>query len=318
MKKVKIICLILIAALALTACGGPTWQEKYDLGMRYLDEGNYEEAIIAFNAAIKIDPKRADSYISLADTYVAMGDYDNAKKVLLEVPTEITDYDVIREKILEVSKPQPKSGYPKTKKFTNSDGSYKIAEYNQYGLLIHSFYYKTNGEIMEQYYEYDDYGKKVKEIIQEQYYKSEMYYDEQERLIKEYEYSNHPEFWESITEIKYTYHPNSNVAEADVVKDIIEDYGYGNDDTGRHYECTFSYEMENDKNYIDIAGLRWKVEWNPSLMCVMHVYEYSVKNSVEIMVKEVNYDEYGNVVETFKYDEQGNIVEKYELDMEAD
>ncbi len=81
-QKIFTICLILISLLALTACGGPTWQEKYDLGMRYLDEGNYEEAIIAFNAAIKIDPKRADSYISLADTYVAMGDHIEAVDVL--------------------------------------------------------------------------------------------------------------------------------------------------------------------------------------------------------------------------------------------
>lgn len=30
-----------------------TWQEQYDLGLRYLSEGNYEEAIIAFTAAIE-------------------------------------------------------------------------------------------------------------------------------------------------------------------------------------------------------------------------------------------------------------------------
>ena len=49
--------------LLLTACGQnaeAAWQEQYDLGVRYLSEGSYEEAVIAFTAAIDIDPKRAD------------------------------------------------------------------------------------------------------------------------------------------------------------------------------------------------------------------------------------------------------------------
>ena len=42
---------------------GNTWQEQYDLGVRYLAEGNYEEAIIAFTAAIEIDPNRVEAYM---------------------------------------------------------------------------------------------------------------------------------------------------------------------------------------------------------------------------------------------------------------
>ena len=36
----------------------PTRLDQYDLGMRYLSESNYEEAILAFTAAIKIDPNK--------------------------------------------------------------------------------------------------------------------------------------------------------------------------------------------------------------------------------------------------------------------
>lgn len=39
-----------------------TYQEQYDLGMKYLTDGNYEEAIIAFTAAIELEPKNADAY----------------------------------------------------------------------------------------------------------------------------------------------------------------------------------------------------------------------------------------------------------------
>ena len=70
--------------MLLSACGNhvgpqdepdvPTWQEQYDLGVRYLSEGNYEEAVIAFTAAIEIDPKRAEAYVGRGDAYVASGE----------------------------------------------------------------------------------------------------------------------------------------------------------------------------------------------------------------------------------------------------
>lgn len=86
--------LIAIFALLLSACKGknvvqtepvvetPSWQEQYDLGVRYLSEGNYEEAIIAFTAAIEIDPKRSEAYLSLAEVYVAQEDYPAAVAIL--------------------------------------------------------------------------------------------------------------------------------------------------------------------------------------------------------------------------------------------
>ena len=53
-----------------------TWQEQYDLGIRYLSEGNYEEAIIAFTVAIEIDSKRAPAYVGRGDAYVLSGETD--------------------------------------------------------------------------------------------------------------------------------------------------------------------------------------------------------------------------------------------------
>lgn len=76
----KRICILLLAAvILLSACGRqtsmtdveqePSWQEQYDLGVRYLSEGNYEEAIIAFTAAIEVDPKQAPAYVGRGDAY---------------------------------------------------------------------------------------------------------------------------------------------------------------------------------------------------------------------------------------------------------
>lgn len=67
-----ILTLTLALALALCACGqdiATAWQEQYDLGIKYLSEGNYEEAIIAFTAAIEIDPKQPEAYFGRGQSY---------------------------------------------------------------------------------------------------------------------------------------------------------------------------------------------------------------------------------------------------------
>ena len=70
----RLLCLVLAVCL-LGGCGAAqaTWQEQYDLGMRYLDEGDYEQAVIAFTAAIEIDPKRPETYLGRAQAYVGLG-----------------------------------------------------------------------------------------------------------------------------------------------------------------------------------------------------------------------------------------------------
>ena len=88
MKKIVVLHIFLVLCL-LVACScskhtGVSWQEQYDLGVRYLSEGNYEEAIIAFTTAIEIDPKRVETYESLANAYLAIGDEDAALTILEE------------------------------------------------------------------------------------------------------------------------------------------------------------------------------------------------------------------------------------------
>ena len=87
------LCLALLAG-SLTACGaapgaaagaggvGPEaasqaaldWQGQYELGIRLLNEGSYEEAILAFTAAIEIEPNRAALYLARGDAYAAQED----------------------------------------------------------------------------------------------------------------------------------------------------------------------------------------------------------------------------------------------------
>lgn len=75
MKRSMLSWILLVFCVLLSACGqhpapvAGIWQDQYNLGVRYLSEGNYEEAIIAFSAAIEIDPKRAPAYVGRGDAH---------------------------------------------------------------------------------------------------------------------------------------------------------------------------------------------------------------------------------------------------------
>lgn len=56
MKRISGLLVVVLLLVGLCACEQSTeaqWREQYDLGVRYLSEGNYEEAVIAFTAAIE-------------------------------------------------------------------------------------------------------------------------------------------------------------------------------------------------------------------------------------------------------------------------
>ena len=82
MKKNMIFTVLaLILLLVMCACGQNTssnkWQKQYDLGVQYLSDENYDDAISAFSAAIEIDPEKVDAYIGRADAYMKKGSNEN-------------------------------------------------------------------------------------------------------------------------------------------------------------------------------------------------------------------------------------------------
>ncbi|MDE6961644.1 MAG: tetratricopeptide repeat protein [Lachnospiraceae bacterium] len=50
------------------------WQTLYDLGMKYLEEENYEEAVKAFTSALEADPERAEVYTARGNAYILSGE----------------------------------------------------------------------------------------------------------------------------------------------------------------------------------------------------------------------------------------------------
>ncbi len=114
-KRFAALLLALALALSTLACAkedAKTYQSQFDLGTRYLNDGSYEEAILAFRAAIEIEPKNAEAYLSLADVYLAMGDTDAAIAVLTDALAVVDDAAAVQARLdtlTATSEPEPLS-----------------------------------------------------------------------------------------------------------------------------------------------------------------------------------------------------------------
>ena len=209
MKKTVSIILLICMLLSCVACGQkgtteavPTWQEQYDLGVRYLSEGNYEEAILAFTAAIEIDPKKADAYLgrgdaymgsgetkdnlaaaltdyqavleldatcsiaylSIANIFIQQGNYSDALDILQQGVLKANDTSELESKADEIKASQRYV----TVRTMKSDGvggpwAYGINEYNLWDELIFATLYNSNDTIDEYWgWELDDAGRVIK------------------------------------------------------------------------------------------------------------------------------------------------------------
>lgn len=82
----KTLIIVLIAIIAVIGIGATAfsisksvfdpYEQQIKLGYKFLAEGQYEEAILAFDKAITIEAKRDKAYIGKADTYFAISGED--------------------------------------------------------------------------------------------------------------------------------------------------------------------------------------------------------------------------------------------------
>ncbi|MEN6390771.1 MAG: tetratricopeptide repeat protein [Syntrophomonas sp.] len=87
MDKKKIGIIALLAVVLAVGIGAVWWlrgtadraQEKLDLAVKYISENDFDQAILAYNDAIKIDSKQVKAYQGLAKVYTLQGKYDEAK-----------------------------------------------------------------------------------------------------------------------------------------------------------------------------------------------------------------------------------------------
>lgn len=89
------IALIIVGAIALSLIAAATYlglgmrankqySDKISLGDRYMNSGDYTNAVLAYRDAIEMDVMDADAYLGLARIYILQGDSQNAVATLEE------------------------------------------------------------------------------------------------------------------------------------------------------------------------------------------------------------------------------------------
>lgn len=110
-KKILIVAILLLLAVAgtitiLTVTSGDKVQQaskQLSLGEKYLSELEYENAIIAFNKVIEIEPMNMKAYIGLAAAYEGLGQTEDAMEVLEAAIIIIKDTNEDTKEVLDNS-----------------------------------------------------------------------------------------------------------------------------------------------------------------------------------------------------------------------
>ena len=77
-----VLVLIAVTVLIVNNISAGRYNRLIDKGNNYLEEMDYDDGIVAFDEAIKIDPKRPDAYEGKINIYIAKGDYESALAVI--------------------------------------------------------------------------------------------------------------------------------------------------------------------------------------------------------------------------------------------
>ncbi len=274
MKKIQNIVTIVMIALLLFGCGGVSeeWQKQYDLGVRYLSEHNYEEAIIAFTAAIEIDARQALAYVGRGEAHMASDNMEAAiadfeKSIDLDKKGADAYYNLVDAYIMqgdyESALAIQEQGYKETsetrlqreiRRSDYADGKYVIyiREQDETGLIRTSMWFENDvlsSWDIRKYTENDQlvYEKDIRYENGAIYSVDEELFDAeymkafgQERTLEFYEYEK------SRGEggrISFTYTPDSTEVKINVL--------YENDELGRA-ATEYSYEMQSENNYVSV------------------------------------------------------------------
>ena len=342
--------LTLALFLSITGCdsgsGENSWQEQYDLGVRYLSEGNYEEAIIAFTAAIEIDPKRpeayvgrggayigsgetaenlaaaladyeaaleldetsADAWLGLADVYIRQGDYDKALEVLREGLDKTGGDQSIADKIKEME-----SGG-----ISDSSGNLRReSHYDENGTLTAYFTYTYNNQgRTASVTGFDAAGNQAAHIdyVYDQTGKllvdAGNYWIDIGRLdVREYEYDA------AGNKVREIYHVSDSLdSEVDNYRVYTYD-GEGNVTRQEYYFGTGELNMVKTYEYAGGLKTREDAYNGDGTLRYYHLYQYDDKGR---MVREDTYDETGifTAYDVYSYDEEGKFqsIETYDAD----
>lgn len=82
---------VVVVMVSTGRSNGNDLQRQLDLGKRYVSELDYENAVIAYEAALEIDPYCLEAYLGLADAYMALGQPDKAMEIMEQARQMLPD-----------------------------------------------------------------------------------------------------------------------------------------------------------------------------------------------------------------------------------
>ena len=102
MKKKKLVVIAIVALACIAAIIAVVWKnapvqkqkKQLELGNRYLEEMNYEQAKVVFEELITIDPSNVEAYLGAAKAHAGLEDYEGAVAVLQEGYKQTSSEDI--------------------------------------------------------------------------------------------------------------------------------------------------------------------------------------------------------------------------------
>lgn len=81
-----------------------------DLANKYLEEMNYEQAVVEFDKAVAIEPMNADAYLGKAQAYVGLDNYDMAIETLEEGYLATQEDSGVKENLINIYRNEAENG----------------------------------------------------------------------------------------------------------------------------------------------------------------------------------------------------------------
>ena len=305
------------------------------LAEKYMSELNYDAAILAYKAAIEIDPRCEKAYVGLVDLYIAMGDYDNAEEVVAQaennldaeavlalkektrtllalddigVDNENTNTEETETSVEETSESEPYLRYMQATSF-DSEGNITSIEkdiYDVYGNVINVTFYAADGtEYSSWEYQYDENDNRIMSA----------HYDENKQLTSKTEYDsngnvliniNYNENGDIEQHIENTYDENGNNIK------FISYFSDGSIETQVEYDTNGNIlgRLIYDENGNVASQIACEYENDGSIHISELTKDYET-NSLYVAY-EYFYDSNWNVLKEFDYDESGEIYKQAE------
>ena len=284
--------IVVVAAIATAAIynlPANRLNRQLALAEKYMSELNYEAAILAYKAAIEIDPKCEDAYLQLLDLYIAMEAYDMAEEVIAQAENNLDDEIILamREKtntLLASADTEADNKSENTNQKENETTTVATTKSEPYLRYMQATSYDSEGNVTSiKKEEYDTDGNIINTIFYDANgtaYRSEEYqYDNNDNLIMSARYDEN----KNLTS-KTEYDSNGNQLSA-----ISYDE---NGDIEQHTENTYD-ENGNRIKYVS----------------------YFSDGSIQ---SQSYYNTNGNVIESISYDEDRSITSQRTCEYESD